>query len=60
MTARQSHLERAIHQIKDKGPVPEIDFTQHQLEDGNIVSTQERVIKDVNIKRCFTSNFPQF
>lgn len=40
-------MARAIEQISDKGPLPEIDFTQHKLEDGNIVSTQERVIKDV-------------
>ncbi|PBK83421.1 serine/threonine protein phosphatase 2B [Armillaria gallica] len=42
-----THMARAIEQISDKGPLPEIDFTQHKLEDGNIVSTQERVIKDV-------------
>jgi serine/threonine-protein phosphatase 2B catalytic subunit len=46
MTSR-AHLERAIGQISDKGPIPEIDFTQHTLEDGNIISTQERVVKDV-------------
>lgn len=44
-----SHIERAIEQIQVKQPVPEIDFTQHTLEDGNIISTQERVVKDV---RC--------
>jgi len=43
----RTQLERAIIQIKDKGPVPEIDFTQHQLENGYTVSTQERVVKDV-------------
>lgn len=44
----QAHIERAIGQIQDKQPVPEIDFTQHKLEDGNIISTQERVVKDVD------------
>jgi serine/threonine-protein phosphatase 2B catalytic subunit len=47
MTSAQAHLARAIHQIQDKAPIPEIDFTQHQLEDGNTISTQERVVKDV-------------
>ncbi|KAG9284288.1 hypothetical protein G9A89_002098 [Geosiphon pyriformis] len=30
-----------------KGPVPEIDFTVHELDDGTKVSTQERFCKDV-------------
>ncbi|KAF9005271.1 Metallo-dependent phosphatase [Hymenopellis radicata] len=42
-----THMARAIEQISDKAPVPEIDFTQHKLEDGSVISTQERVIKDV-------------
>ncbi|KLO14018.1 serine/threonine protein phosphatase 2B [Schizopora paradoxa] len=47
MSRPQSQLQRAITQIAEKAPVPEIDFTQHVLEDGTSVSTQERVIKDV-------------
>ncbi|KAF9067088.1 Metallo-dependent phosphatase-like protein [Rhodocollybia butyracea] len=42
-----THLARAIEQITVKPPVPDIDFTQHTLDDGTTVSTQERVIKDV-------------
>ncbi|KAJ3996137.1 Metallo-dependent phosphatase-like protein [Lentinula boryana] len=42
-----THLARAIEQISVKPPLPDIDFTQHTLEDGTTVSTQERVIKDV-------------
>ena len=42
-----THIERAIEQIQVKQPQPEIDWTLHTLEDGNVVSTQERVIKDV-------------
>lgn len=42
-----THIERAIIQIQDKPPIPEIDFTQHTLDDGNVISTQERVVKDV-------------
>ena len=47
MSNARAHIERAINQIQYKGPIPEIDFTQHQLEDGNTISTQERVVKDV-------------
>lgn len=43
-----SQIERAIEKIVDKEPVPSIDFTQHTLEDGNVISTQERVVKDVS------------
>jgi len=43
-----THIARAIEQIADKAPLPEIDFTQHVLEDGSTISTQERVIKDVS------------
>lgn len=43
-----THLERAIEQIQDsRNSHPEVDWTQHTLEDGNVVSTQERVVKDV-------------
>jgi serine/threonine-protein phosphatase 2B catalytic subunit len=31
--------------VRDKKPVPEIDFTLHTMEDGTQVSTLERVIK---------------
>lgn len=47
MSGTQSQIERAIGQIKDKPSLPEIDFTQHQLENGLMVSTQERVVKEV-------------
>ena len=47
MSSAKAHMERAINQIQDKSPIPVIDFTQHQLEDGNTISTQERVVKDV-------------
>ncbi|KAJ3839216.1 Metallo-dependent phosphatase-like protein [Lentinula raphanica] len=42
-----THLARAIEQISVKPPLPDLDFTQHTLDDGTTVSTQERVIKDV-------------
>ncbi|KAF8837876.1 Metallo-dependent phosphatase [Paxillus ammoniavirescens] len=43
----KAHVDKAIEQIQHKQPPPNIDFTQHVLEDGNTISTQERVIKDV-------------
>ncbi|KAH9041475.1 Serine/threonine-protein phosphatase 2B catalytic subunit A1 [Lactarius deliciosus] len=47
MTVSQTQLERAIHQIQNRVAVPELDFTQHQLENGYTVSTQERAVKEV-------------
>ena len=44
-----THLERAIEKIQVKQPTVEIDWTLHTLDDGNVISTQERVIKEV---RC--------
>lgn len=41
-----TQLERAIEQMQIKETV-NIDFTQHMLDDGTIVNTQERVVKDV-------------
>ena len=47
--AGKSQLERAIKEIQGRRPAPDIDFTQHQLENGITVSTQERVVKDVRL-----------
>lgn len=44
---RRQRLQNAYGQIAHKGPVPEIDFTVHTTEEGEQVSTQERVIRDV-------------
>jgi serine/threonine-protein phosphatase 2B catalytic subunit len=44
-----THIERAIEKIQVKEPAQTVDFTQHTLEDGNVISTQERVVKDVRI-----------
>ncbi|KAB5591203.1 Protein phosphatase 3, catalytic subunit [Ceratobasidium theobromae] len=44
----QAHLVKALDQIKNKEKgIPDIDFTLHTLEDGTVVSTQERAVKDV-------------
>jgi len=42
-----THIERAIEQIQVKQPTAEIDWTLHTLDDGNVISTQERFVKDV-------------
>ena len=47
MSGTQSQIEKAIGQIQSKNSHPEIDFTQHQLENGYTISTQERVVKEV-------------
>ena len=54
MSGTHSQLQRAIDQIQDKGPLPEIDFTQHQLENGFTISTQERVVKEVRFALGFS------
>ncbi|KZP17486.1 serine/threonine protein phosphatase 2B [Athelia psychrophila] len=59
-TTKAGHIARAINQIQDKPPIPEIDFTQHQLEDGNTISTQERVVKDVQAPAMTTPTDAQF
>jgi hypothetical protein len=51
--ARKNQIERAIKEIQGRLPAPDIDFTQHQLENGITVSTQERVVKEV-----ISSSFP--
>lgn len=45
-----SQLQKALSQIQKKDPLPQIDFTIHQLEDGNTISTQERVVKEVCLR----------
>jgi serine/threonine-protein phosphatase 2B catalytic subunit len=39
------YIDNAIRAVREKKPLPEIDFTLHTMEDGNQVSTQERVCK---------------
>ena len=51
MSGTQAQIQKAIDQLQDKGPLPEIDFTQHQLENGYTISTQERVVKEVRFCR---------
>ncbi|KDR68358.1 hypothetical protein GALMADRAFT_1040840 [Galerina marginata CBS 339.88] len=55
-----TQIERVIEKIQVKDPVPTIDFTQHTLEDGNVISTQERVVKDVQAPAMFKPTDEQF
>lgn len=56
-----THIERAIEKIQVKAPAPpDIDFTLHTLEDGNVISTQERVVKDVQAPAMFKPTAEQF
>ena len=41
----REHLNNAARAITNKKPIPEIDFTIHQMEDGTQVSTLDRVCK---------------
>ncbi len=56
MTLGQTQLERAIYEIQHRAEVPELDFTQHQLDNGYTISTRERVVKEVppNVSHCIT------
>jgi serine/threonine-protein phosphatase 2B catalytic subunit len=49
MSPSEAYLEKAIGKIQERGGIPEADFTQHQLENGHTISTQERAVKDVRI-----------
>ena len=49
MSSNEERINRqydnAIRAIREKKPLPEIDFTIHTMEDGTQVSTLERVCK---------------
>ncbi|WFD01105.1 protein-serine/threonine phosphatase [Malassezia yamatoensis] len=44
---RRQRIHNAIGQIARKGPIPDIDFTIHTTEEGEEISTRERVVRDV-------------
>ncbi len=52
MTLGQTQLERAIYEIQHRVEVPQLDFTQHQLDNGYTISTRERVVKEVHLAIC--------
>jgi hypothetical protein len=42
---RNIQVDNALRAIREKKPIPEIDFSIHTMEDGTAVSTTERVCK---------------
>ncbi|KAI1438816.1 serine/threonine-protein phosphatase 2B catalytic subunit [Xylaria sp. CBS 124048] len=59
-TQRNAHVDNAIRAIRQKKPLPEIDFTIHTMEDGTQVSTAERVCKDVQAPATFKPSDEEF
>jgi serine/threonine-protein phosphatase 2B catalytic subunit len=55
MIVGQNQFERAIYEIQHRAEVPQLDFTQHQLDNGYTISTRERVVKDVRlaVSHCY-------
>ncbi|WWD07482.1 serine/threonine-protein phosphatase 2B catalytic subunit A1 [Kwoniella europaea PYCC6329] len=62
MTSPATQTANAIAAITNRSNVviPEIDFTQHQLENGDVVSTTERVVKDVQAPAMYLPTEEQF
>ncbi|KAH8101895.1 serine/threonine protein phosphatase 2B [Cristinia sonorae] len=60
MSGTQAQIQKAIGQIQDKLATPTIDFTQHQLDNGFTISTQERVVKEVQSPAMTTPTDEQF
>ncbi|KAJ3557399.1 hypothetical protein NPX13_g9936 [Xylaria arbuscula] len=57
---RNAQVDNAIRAIRQKKPLPEIDFTIHTMEDGSQVNTTERVCKDVQAPAMFKPTDEQF
>uniref|UniRef100_A0A8H7KBW5 Serine/threonine-protein phosphatase n=1 Tax=Bionectria ochroleuca TaxID=29856 RepID=A0A8H7KBW5_BIOOC len=57
---RALQVDNAIRAIKEKKPLPEIDFTIHTMEDGTQVNTMERVCKDVQAPATSVPTDEQF
>lgn len=49
---RNIQVDNAIRAIREKKPLPEIDFTIHTMEDGTQVRTGERVCKGIVLGAC--------
>lgn len=63
MASPRTQTANAIAAIQARGhhpELPEIDFTQHQLENGDVVSTTERVVKDVQAPAMYVPTDEQF
>ena len=51
---RNLQVDNALRAMREKKPVPEIDFSIHTMEDGTQVSTLERVCKGKSTPRATT------
>lgn len=56
MSGAQTHFDKAIQEIEHRNPAnkPDVDFSVQRLDNGAIISTRERIIKDV--RRPFPSH----
>jgi len=45
--AQTQYIDNAMRAVREKKPLPEIDFTLHTMEDNTQVSTLERVCKGI-------------
>lgn len=50
----------AFAALQNKPPIPTIDFTVHTMDDGQVVSTQGRVVKDVQAPAAYKPSNEQF
>ncbi|ORY24014.1 Serine/threonine-protein phosphatase 2B catalytic subunit A1 [Naematelia encephala] len=62
MASPTTQTKNAIAAIANRAnfQIPTIDFTQHQLESGETVSTTERVVKDVQAPAMYVPTDEQF
>lgn len=57
---QNANNDSAMKGVSEKRPAPEIDFTQHTMEDGSTVSTMERVCKDIQAPAVHPPTEEQF
>jgi hypothetical protein len=52
---QENYFDNAIRAVKQKKPLPEIDFSLHTMDDGTHVSTTDRVCKGMEepVQSCF-------
>jgi len=55
MIVGHTQFERVMYEIEHRAEVPQLDFTQQELDNGDTISTRERVIKEVRptISHCY-------
>ncbi|KAL7415011.1 Metallo-dependent phosphatase-like protein [Mrakia frigida] len=58
--ASHAQVAAAINAITKKDAIPSIDFTQHELENGDVVDTTQRFVKDVQAPAMAVPTDEQF